>query len=211
MEDYRANSHKAKTEASAQTQPPEKKNEKVAKGTVAIKKKSPVSKFVETFVQEDAKTVKGYIVDEVVVPAVKTTVSDIVKNTLDMMFWGKSGRPRSQTNASRIQYTNYSKQQTVQARSVQTTGQSRAKAYEFDDIVFNDRQDAIDVRDRMREQLSVYLMVSVADLKDFAGVEPKYMKYTDNKYGWTDLSTAEVVHVAGGGWRIDLPKAIVLE
>lgn len=216
MEDYRANSHKAKAEAAAATtqQPPEKKNEKVAKGSVAIKKKSPVAKFAETFIQEDAKTMKGYLLDEVVIPAVKTTISDVVRNMLDMMFWGKSGRPRTgYTNASRVQYTSYSRQQTVQARQLQTQPQtqSRTKVYDFDDIIFNDRQDAIDVRDKMREQLGVYLMVSVADLKDFAGVEPKYMKYTDNKYGWTDLSMAEVVHVAGGGWRIDLPKAIVLE
>lgn len=210
---YAANSHKAKAELAAANQAPEKKNEKVAKGTVAIKKKSPVAKFAETFIQEDAKTMRGYLVDEVIVPAIKTTVEDTVKNALSMMFWGRNSRPRNTTNAGRVQYTNYSRQQSVQARNVQTQTQTQArtKVYEFDDIVFNDRQDAIDVRDKMREQLSVYYMVSVADLKDFAGVEPKYMKYTDNKYGWTDLSTAEVVHVAGGGWRIDLPKAIVLE
>ena len=211
---YAANSHKAKAEAAAAKQPPEKKNEKVAKGTVAIKKKSPVAKFAETFIQEDAKTMRGYLIDEVIVPAIKTTVEDTVKNALSMMFWGRNSRPRGNTtSAGRIQYTNYSKQQTVQARAVQTQQQTQArtKVYEFDDIVFADRQDAIDVRDRMREQLGIYFMVSVADLKDFAGVEPKYMKYTDNKYGWTALSTAEVVHVAGGGWRIDLPKAIVLE
>lgn len=209
MENYAANSHKAKAEAAAK-ELPEKKNEKVAKGAVSIKKKSPVGKFVETFVQEDAKTMKGYILDEVVVPAIKTTVSDVVRNALDMMFWGKSGRPRSQSTASRIQYTSYSKQQSMASRQLPQQ-QTRVKAYDFDVVEFDDRQDAIDVLKRMREQLGVYQMVSVADLKDFAGVDVKFLKYTDNKYGWTDLSTAEVVHIPGGGWRIDFPKAIVLE
>ena len=209
MEDYRANSHKAKAEAVKAQTPPEKKNEKVAKGAVSIKKKSPVGKFVETFVQEDASTMKSYILGDVIVPAIKTTVSDVVKSSLDMMFWGRSGRPRSQTTASRIQYTSYSKQQSTQAR-LQMAQQSRVKVYDFDDIIFDDRQDALDVIKRMREQLEVYQMVSVADLKDFAGVDPKFLKYTDNKYGWTDLSTADVVHVQGG-WKIDFPKAIVLE
>lgn len=211
MEDYRANSHKAKEEAAAAKQEPEKKKERVAKGAVSIQKKSPVRKFVETFVQEDAATMKAHLMNEVIVPAIKTTISDTVKNALDMMFWGKSGRPRTQTPASRIQYTSYSKQQTMQSRQIQQQQQARVTVYDFDDITFAERQDAIDVRDKMREQLSVYQMVSVADLKDFAGVDAKFMKYTDNKYGWTDLSAAEVVHVSGGGWRIDLPKAIVLE
>ena len=208
MENYAANSHKAKAEA-ATTSTPEKKNEKVAKGTVSIKKKSPVAKFAETFIQEDAKTMKGYLLEDVIVPAIKTTISDVVKNTIDMMFWGKTGRPRTGTPASRIQYTNYSKQQTMQARQIQQ--QPRAKSYEFDEFEFDDRQDAIDVKNRMVEQLGIYQMVSVADFKDFAGVDPKYLKYTDNKYGWTDLSTAEVIHVPGGKWKIDFPKAIVLE
>lgn len=208
MENYAANSHKAKAEAAKQ-QSPERKNEKVTKGTVSIRKKSPAAKFVETFIQEDAKTMRGYLLDDVVVPAIKTTISDVVKNTIDMMFWGKSGRPRSNMPASRIQYTSYSKQQSLQARQIQQ--QPKASSYEFDEFEFNDRQDAIDVRDRMVEQLGIYQMVSVADFKDFAGVDPKYMKYTDNKYGWTDLSNAEVVHVPGGKWKIDFPKAIVLE
>lgn len=209
MENYAANSHKSKAEAAVK-QLPEKKNEKVTKGAVSIKKKSPVGKLVETFVQEDAKTMKGYILDEVIVPAIKTTLSDVIRNTIDMMFWGKSGRPRGQTTASRIQYTNYSRQQTMASRQLPQQ-QSRVKAYDFDVVEFDDRQDAIDVLSRMREQLGVYQMVSVADLKDFAGVDVKFLKYTDNKYGWTDLTTAEVVHIPGGGWRIDFPKAVVLE
>lgn len=212
MEDYRnSNKAKAEREAAKQSPPAEKQNLKVTHGKVEVKKKSAVQRFANTFIQEDAKTVKDYVVKEVITPGIKNIVSDIVKNGLDMFFWGKSGKNRPTSPASRVQYNNYSgiysSQQRAQARMNQQRSQE-PKSYYYNTLTFKDRNDAVAVLERMREQLGVYLMVSVADLNDFAGVTGTY---TDNKYGWTDLSTASVVNVPGEGWIIDLPKAIVLE
>ena len=55
MEDYRANSHKAKAEAKEAA---EKKVDKVVTGNVKRKKKSEVSKFKDVFISEDVSNVR---------------------------------------------------------------------------------------------------------------------------------------------------------
>ena len=59
----------------------------------------------------------------------------------------------------------------------------------------------------MDDILEKYGMVSVADLYDLVGVTGNY---TDNKYGWTNLSNAEIVRVRDG-YQIKLPRARVLD
>lgn len=55
--------------------------------------------------------------------------------------------------------------------------------------------------------ISVYGMVSVADLYDLIGVTGNY---TDNKYGWTDIRSASVVRVRDG-YIVKMPKAMPLD
>ena len=83
MEDYKSNSHKAKAEAKEAA---EKKVNKVVTGNVKRKKKSEVSKFKDVFISEDVSNVKTYIFLDVLVPAIKKAVSDIVKDGIDMMY-----------------------------------------------------------------------------------------------------------------------------
>lgn len=47
----------------------------------------------------------------------------------------------------------------------------------------------------MDELIDTYKLVSVADLKDLVGITGNY---TDNRYGWTSIRSAEVVRVRDG-------------
>lgn len=205
MENYSANSTKPKT--SEQKSQPESRK-KVVSGSTSIKKEGAFEKFAHSFVQEDAKTIGNFVWSDVIVPAIKTTIADVVKNTLDMLFWGKSGaRSSSNVPASRVSYSSmYKTQQASQARNV---AQQSNKTYYYDDISFDTRDDAMRVLKSMKEELEVYSEVSVAAFFDFAG-RSREGKYTDNKWGWTDLSTADV-YPANGRWWISFPKAIPLE
>ena len=60
---------------------------------------------------------------------------------------------------------------------------------------------------RMDELISSYRVVSVADFYDLAGITPEY---TDNKYGWTDIRSANIVRVRDG-YMIKLPRAVPLD
>ena len=73
----------------------------------------------------------------------------------------------------------------------------------YNDIVFSNRGDAEEVLSEMLEILEHFEVVSVADLFDLAGFS---FKYTDEKYGWTNLQDARVERVCGG-YTIRLPKA----
>ena len=195
MEDYKPNSHRSKVEQ--KSVPTERKKvERVVKGKVKTKKKSEVSKFKDVFISEDVRNVKSYIFMDVLVPAIKKAFSDIVKDGVDMMLYGET-KPRKSGSASYVSYRDYSSRDRRDGRR----NRSRS-VYDIDDIVIDNRGEAEEVLERMDELIDTYGIVSVADYYDLVG---ETCAYTDNKYGWTTLRTAEVVRV-GDGYKISLPR-----
>ena len=61
-------------------------------GGVKVRKKSLGKKFAETFLVGDVRTVRTYVEKEVIIPAIKKTISDIIKNGVDMMFYGTASK-----------------------------------------------------------------------------------------------------------------------
>ncbi|MGN1370915.1 MAG: hypothetical protein ACI4XM_01345 [Candidatus Coprovivens sp.] len=195
-QEYKSNSHKSKENEE------KKKVDKVVQGKVKAKKKSGVTKFADVFISEDASNVKNYIVMEVLIPAMKKALSDIVTNGIDMILYGETGVSKKRSSASRISYTNYYDRR--DERSSRLT--SIRGGYSYDDIILDNRGEAEDVLARMDELIDTYGIVSVADLYDLVGITGNY---TDNKYGWTDIRSAQVVRVRDG-YMIKLPRAIPL-
>lgn len=201
MENYKPNSHKFK-EAQNET-PAEKKLEKVITGPVKTKK-NEIRKFTDVFISEDANNVKSYILLDVLVPAIKKAISDIVTNGIDMILYGETGRTKRNSNASKVSYRNYYER----PNDRREYGSQKARSgYDYRDIVLDDRGEAEQVLSCMDEAISVYGMVSVGDLYDLVGIAGNY---TDNKYGWTDLRNASVVRVRDG-YLVKLPKALPLD
>ena len=198
MEDYKPNSHRSKEEQNL----PEKKIEPVVKGKVTTKKNN-VRKLTNTFVTEDIQNVKSYVLMDVLVPAIKKAISDIVTNGIDMLLYGETGRSRRKTNASVVSYRNY-----YDSRREERYSSSRTRTgYSYDDVVLETRGEAEDVLSRMDKLIDTYGVVSVADLYDLVGIS---CNYTDNKYGWTNLRNAEPVRVRDG-YMLKLPKALPID
>lgn len=202
MEDYRKKSDSAKKDTE-EKKSSGKKVEQITKGSVKSKKKSGFRKFMDAFIQEDAGTVKNYIWNDVLVPAVKKTFSDTVTNALDMFLWGKNGGRRPRGNAERISYRSYYDRPGVGLRE----SDRRQRSYDYDDVILDSREEADEVLARMDELLQDYKMVSVADFYDLVGITGKT---TDNRYGWTDLRNASVVRDRDG-YLIKLPRAEALD
>ncbi len=204
MNDYRPNSHKYNEN---QQKLEKKKLEKVVRGPVKTRKKSEFEKLAGIFISEDASNVKSYILMDVLVPAIKKAVSDIVTDGIDIILYGGSGKgKRSSTNASRVSYRNYYDNPSNDRHYDVPAARSRTTAYDYSDITIPSRREAEDVLARMEETLAEYGMVSVGDYYDLVGVTGNY---TDNKYGWTSLRTADIVR-SNGGYMIRLPKATPL-
>lgn len=204
MENYKPNSHKSKEEQKEAGI--EKKNlEKVVQGTAKVKKKSKHSKFAEMFIAEDATNVKSYIVSDVLIPAAKKLVSDIVKDGIEMILYGGTNRGK-RSNGLRADYVSYNRY--ADRRYDDRPSDSRTRTgYSYDDVILETRGEAEGVLDAMNDVIETYGMVSVMDLYDLVGITGQY---TDNKYGWTNIRNAEPVRTRDG-YMLKLPKAIPLK
>ena len=196
MEDYKSNSHKSKEEKT------EKKVEKIITGSVRSKKKSDVQKFADVFISEDIVNAKDYILMEVLVPALKKAVSDIVTNGIDMILYGETGKTKKRSTGSKMSYRDYYDSDDRRSSYSQTS----RKGYSYDDIILDNRGEAEEVLIRMDELIDTYGIASVADLYDLVGISGDY---TDNKYGWTSLRSAQVVRVKDG-YLLKLPRVLPL-
>lgn len=201
MENYKPNSHKSKEEQ--QEAFAERKVEKVIKGSAKTKKRSDVKKFADVFISEDAGNVKSYILMDVLIPAIKKAISDIVTNGIDIMLYGESGRSKKKSPASKISYRSYYESDNDRKRDYSSI--RTRSTYDYDDIILETRGDAESVLATMDELVETYGMVSVADLYEMVHIQGSY---TDNKYGWTkNIRNASVVRVRDG-YLLKLPKAL---
>lgn len=200
MEEYVSNSYKSKEEAAKKQ---EKKIERVVSGPVKQKKKSEIRKLTDVFVSEDVTNVKSYILMDVLVPAIKKAVSDIVTNGIDMILYGESGRSQKRSSgASRVSYRSY-----YDKERDRRDYEPRARTgYDFDEYILNNRGEAEEVLSQMDDLIATYGLVSVADYCELIGVRGNY---TDNNYGWTNIRSARVVPVRDG-YVIKLPRAMPL-
>lgn len=202
--EFKPNSHKSKEEQ--RTREDKKKVEKVVKGPVKVKKKGEFSKLADVFISEDARNVKSYVLMDVLVPAIKKAISDIVTDGIDMILYGTSGKSKRRSISEKISYRNYYDRRDDDRRS--SNDSVVRTRYSYDEVTIPTRGEAEAVLTRMGEVIDTYGVVSVADFYEMVGVKGDY---TDNKYGWNSISNTDIVRVIGGGYRICLPKAMAID
>lgn len=198
MKEYQPNSHRSK-ELQATEQKAERKVEKVVSGKVKTRDNKG-RKLADIFISEDVSNVKSYIFMDVLVPAIKKAVSDIVTDGIDMILYGGTGGSgRSGRRASeKISYRNYYSGDRDSRRD-----DSPRSRFEYDDIVFQTRSEAEAVRKEMLAVIERYGFVTVADMYDMADLTAPY---TSNNYGWVNIRNSEPVRVRDG-YILKLPKA----
>lgn len=197
MEDYKPNSNRFKAEEKEAAKVEKKQISPVVTKPVKIRKKSELSKLSDVFTPGDVNNVKSYVLMEVLVPAIKKAISDIITNGCDMLLYGDTAPKKSRSRSDKVSYRDYYDRddRKVSSHPISTR-------YSYDEIVLDTRSEAEEVLERMDELLETYGMVSVADLYDLVGMS---CEYTDNKYGWTNLRSADVIHVRDG-FLLKLPR-----
>lgn len=202
MEDYKPNSNRFKEEQNEKVE--EKRIEKVVTGKVLTKKRSKANRFFDEIISEDAKNVKSYVFGEVLIPAIKKAISDIVTDGIDIILYGESRKSgRRNSISDRVSYRSYYDDRS--SREPRNT--YRNVGYSYDDIILDSRGEAEEVLARMDELMDTYGLVRVADLYDLVGITGNY---TDNKYGWTNIRNAEVLRVREG-YMIKMPRAVPID
>lgn len=189
MNDIKPNSHKYKTENSEK-----KKIEPVVKSGAKLRKKNEFQKVAGSIISEDAKSVKSYILMDVLVPAIKDAIEDIVTNGIRMLLRGDTSARRNGPSGG-ISHISYNKAYDRRDRS--SLGRPRG-VMDFDDLILPTRYEAEEVLRSLDDLIETYRIVSVADMYEAAGIRD--FEYTARNYGWKDIRRAEVVHVKNGYW-----------
>lgn len=216
--------NKSETAQRRKEEPPreEKPIVKVTKGKVTIRKKPLGRRFAEAFGAQEGQGVIDYILYDIIVPATKNMLLDSISDGVEMALFGevRGRRRRSSDNRSRYAYDRVSyrddrdryrndrrdRRDDRYGRDHRDDIQERRSMRDYEDIVFNSKQDAEDVISSLVDMIDEYGQATVADLYDLAGITPEY---TYGNYGWTNLSSATSVRDRDG-YTLRLPRAILL-
>ncbi len=193
---------------------PEKFNTKPSIGkpvttNVVVKKESEAKRLGKKFFSEDAKTVGSHVVESVVIPSLQKLLSDAVKGAIDWLIYGSKGS-KNPSGVGTISYGSYyNRSGYINPTPVYTNPMLNNKPtlYAVNDIIIADRGEAEEVLLRMKESINSYGMVSVGDFYDLVG---QRANFTDQKWGWFDLRTADIIRV-DGGFCIRFPKVQPIE
>ena len=202
VEDYPSNANGEK---------PERAERETAKPVIhgKIKKKSNIFRSVrDEFISEDAPSMGAYLVHDILFPALRDLINDICHGAVDAAFGGGGGYRGSRGRRGGGSYISYNRYYDDRDRRKRDRDddryESRRRNLDLDDYIFEYRDDAEDVLDRMCDYLEKYGDVPVSYFYDLCG-ETVPGNWTSDDWGWTNLSGARV---RGGrkGYYIDLPK-----
>lgn len=186
-----------------------KRVSKVVTGKAVRREKSVGKKLGEVFLAEDMNNVKNYLLFDVIIPAIKDTVVNVVVNGINAFVYGDT-RPRqtrfnSPYNSRPSSYTPYSSYSRPSRPPEGSFTPYNRRSTDKEPIV-ETKYEADMVLEALDTCISDYDQATVGDLYDALGFDSDH---TDYKWGWTDLSTATVRKVSGG-WLIDLPRPMRL-
>lgn len=214
MQDYQGNSNKNK-QKDAEEEKPKKVVTKVVVGEVIVPKKSIGKRFRELFGikaifgETDLGSVTEYVIVDVMIPAARNLVFDVLSEGLKRKMYGDSvSRRYMPGSGSRVtSYTPYNRP--VERRYSPLSGPvtqrraipERAAKHERENFILSSRQEAELVLERMNDIIDSYEIVSVADLNELVGLPTSHI---DNKWGWTYLADVDIRQVREG-YLIDFP------
>lgn len=194
MEVYKNNSNKFKNNNKP-------KVEKIASADVSNKKTFKNS-IVNAFIKEDKETIIDYVIKDVMLPMIKDALDTAISGAIHMLLYGE--------NVSVFKNHNHYNYNSVNSRAANKAAYTNTykKTQDFSDIVLKNRVDAINVLDYLKERINEYDMCTIADFYESVGVSSGFM---DSNYGWTNLDSAYVCQIRGGGYKIVFPKPRYLE
>lgn len=182
--------------------------EKIVEGKVISRPLPWYKRFARSMIAEDAGNVGEYVLLEVVIPATKNLILEMLQQTGERLLFGTS-RGRVSGRRSPLgailrdrEPVNYGRYSERESRGLRTMSYRARATHDFNEIVLEHRSEAIGVVEALVDLVARYGSATVADLYDLVGTTGSYV---DKQWGWTDLITADVRQVPGG-FLLDLPS-----
>ena len=177
--------------------------EKVVSGKVVTRKRGFASRFSDVLFSEDADSVGSYILYEITIPAFKNLIVDAVTQGLQRIMWGTGSHPGSifRSSVNKVSYDKvYSRSSTSSRDRVQPRQKSGGYVEEF---IFESRNEAETVLNTLESIIDDFDVARVSDMYSLVGKTPNF---TDNRWGWTNLSSSQILP-SREGYVIRLPRA----
>lgn len=201
--DFPSNSHKIPK--SDKSEKPE--ISKIIKGDVTIQKKPLGKRMAESFFGNDMKSIGSYVMHDVLIPALKSTISEIVTGGTNMALFGetKGSRTVRDKGKSFVSYNKFSP--SIETRR-DISPQARAR-HSFDDIKLDTKGEAEEVLSFLVDLIVDQGEATVSDLYHAVGIAGEF---TDEKWGWINLTGAYTDRERfGSKYILHLPKTIELD
>ena len=182
------NSHKEKD-----TKPAEKAKRElkpVANGTVEKHKQS----FIEKWFKSDAKTIREFLIESIVLPSLIDGISGIGDILIDSFSDGVSAifekngfTTRSRRKSDRTDYSGVSKKRRRRDRDADEDDEDNSISY--DNVRVSTKREAEDVIDELKAMIEDkdYGCASIANLYELTS-NKEFITYPDHRLGWTKLN-----------------------
>lgn len=189
--------------------------------SVKVRHKKSVWKSVgDKFISEDAEYVGSSIVDDILIPALRDLINDILHGAVDMTFGGGGNYNRSRSRGrSHISYDRMYDNRRSRSRYRDRDDDddydrrpSRRRLPDCSEYVFDPRdfdrpsdakRAADDMLEMMADRIEEYGEVTVAWFFDRVGEDAGW---NAEDWGWTNLAGVKVRGSSRSGWYIDLPR-----
>lgn len=183
--------------------------------TSAVQRKMSIGRRIKNaLVVDDAQSIGAYLLEDVVIPTVKTLISDIAVGAIERALYGEArGRPTSSSRISGRGYTPYNRIYSSGSRVTppddgpgdrRELSRDARRSHDFGEIVFESRAEAYEVLDRLNDQIKSFDVATVGDLLDLSGITATHV---DENWGWRTLATAQVRRVRNG-YILDLERPV---
>lgn len=184
---------------------------KTIKGKATKKELTFGEKLKRSFVKEDIRDVRDYIVFDVLIPNAKRSILDMIigaaSQTLGINVRTNRGMGGYSDNSivdmGNRPFKNYAAAR--QTNSLRRANDLRYDRYRVTDVIFEYKEDALGLLEQMMDICDQYGWFSVFDFYDRAGITDGN-DYTNRNYGWYNVDGVDVVY-DGSGYIINLPQA----
>ena len=172
-------------------------------------------KLKRSFVKDDLKSVRDYVIFDVLIPNFKKSIFDMCMGALGQTLGINVPRYQGTTlnnNRTSSGYRDYTAVASRNRDPVRERNDARYDRFQVRDIVFESKEEALSLLELMTDICDSNHVVSVFTFYDKAGIRDGN-HYTNQSWGWRNLNNTGVTSVEcpdfpdGLGYIIDFPPA----
>ena len=175
---------------------PNEEETQIISGTVKTKRGGGLARNV--------RNIGNSLFEEIIMPSIKSAIVDFFSHGVKMMMFGEDTPSRSRLGGQPQPYNQRYRQRSQTRSRSPNRNVIRQTEEIFEDIFFENRNDAQLVLGRMMELIAEYGKVTMGDLHSLVGLG---QNITHEGWGWDNLSGVRV-QFSSEGYVIDFPEPI---